>query len=331
MKKLLAAVSVAFLLGLIWNYVFNYYIMPDFRFWTRCAEASDAWAEKLRQSPEPCYIFAGGSETRTTVDPQQLLDEYGVRAINAAEQAGYGGVCNAEVATLYLRPGDTLIVSLSGYDLSAPPRKAGIRFAWNRMGTSMFADGMLYPDYPNLRTIVAGDSGSLSLCIIKGLFSPDPVCHFERDAVIHPSGWMDIRMDDESHRPPQQFTHSHLSPLRDSTMEGFRHLDNLCRSRGAHLLLMVHLSHAVPELRAVEAYHALHAIRNGFRVLKDERLGSEPRGNLFAETANHQNAAGVRKHMHIIGHALKHELYWTEEELLKELRRMGWREDGTRL
>lgn len=331
MKKLIAAIVAAFLSGLVWNYTFNYYLMPDFRFWTRCAEASDAWAQKLRESPEPCYVFAGGSETRTTVDPQQLLDEYGVRAINAAEQAGYGGVCNAEVATPYLRKGDTLVVSLSGYNLSVPPSKLGVRFAWHRMKGNMFADGMVKPEYNHLRTIAAGDSGSLALCIVKSLFSREPVCHFDRDAVIHPSGWMEVRMKDEWNRKPIPFYAKHLEALPESHFEGFRRLEKVCQRKGAGLLLMVHLSHAVPEFRAEEAFHALQAVRHGFRVLKDERLGSEPRGYYFAETLNHQNADGVRRHMRIIGRALKHECYWTEDELIEELRRTGWKEDGTRL
>lgn len=331
MKKLFAAALSAYIIGVVWNYVFNYYLMPDFRFWTRCAEASDHWAEQLRQSPQPCFVFAGGSETRTTVDPQQLWDEYGIRAINAAEQAGYGGVCNVEVATPYLRTGDTLIISLSGYNLSAMPRKTGIRFAWNRMKCAMFEDGMLSPTYRNLRTIIAGDSGSLALCVIKGLFSDEPVCHFERDAVIHPSGWMEVRMDDEWKRPPAGFSARQLHPLSSSALEGIQRLNAACRKKGSQLLLMVHLSHAAPEARAAEAFEALSAIQQGFRVLKDERLGCETQGNLFAETANHQNAAGVRKHMHIIGYALKHQLYWTEDELCEELRRMGWSKDGTRL
>lgn len=331
MKKLFAAIVTAFLFGLVWNYTFNYYLMPDFRFWTRCAEASDTWAQKLRVSPEPCYVFTGGSETRTTVDPQQLMDEYGVRAINAAEQAGYGGICNAEVATPYLRKGDTLVISLSGYNLSVPPTKPGIRFAWNRMKVNMFADGMVKPTYKHLRTIIAGDSGSLALCIIKSLLSNEPVCHFDRDAVIHPSGWMEVRMNDEWNKKPAPFDAKCLRALPESHLEGFRHLEKVCQNKGAQLLLMVHLTHAVPEMRALEAFRALKATRNGFRVLKDERLGSEPMGNLFAETGNHQNAAGVRRHMHIIGHSLKHQLYWTEGELIEELHRMGWKEDGTKL
>lgn len=331
MKKLIIATVAAFIIGLVWNYAFNYYLMPDFRFWTRCAETTDVWAEQLRQSPEPCYVFAGGSETRTTVDPQQLMDEYGLRAINAAEQAGYSGICNAEVALPYLRPGDTMIVSLSGYNLSGRPKKNGLRFAWHRMKTAMFADGLLHPTYSNLRTIFAGDSASLCLCIIKGLFADDPVCHFERDAVIHPSGWMEVRMNDEWSKTPPHLRNHQILPFSHSALAAFKRLEAICRKRGAQLILMVHLSHVAPDVRAQEASNALSATRHGFRVLKDERLGSEPRGYYFAETLNHQNAAGVRKHMRIIGNALKNELYWTEDELIDELHRMGWREDGTRL
>lgn len=331
MKKLVAAVFVAFVIGVIWNYLFIYYLLPDTRYWMRCAETSDRWAEALRKTPEPCYVFAGGSEMRTTVDPQQLMDEYGIRAINAAQQAGYSGIVNIEVATVYLRKGDTLVHSLSSYDLSEPPSKTGIRFAWKRRGAAMFNNGLLKPNFSCMRTIVAGDAGCLSLCVIKGLFSGDPIYRYDRDSYIHPSGWMEVRLDSEWHRAPRTFSSNHIYPLSPSALSGFRRLEEICHRKGAHLLLMACLYHRAPEARAAEAYMALSAIRNGFCVLKDERLGCEPRGNLFSDTVNHQNAEGVRRHMHIIGHALKHQLYWTESELIEELHRMGWSEDGTRL
>lgn len=333
MKKLLIIVSVAALLGLLWNMLFNYRLQPDFRFWNRCADATDAWNAQLRQeSDAPCYVFAGGSETRTTTDPQALRELFGLRAVNAAAQGIYGGICNAVYGLSYTRPGDTLVFPLAAYDLSAPPENGGLRFLWHRLGTGMFEGGLIPCRAATLRSLAAGDAASFSVCLLKSLISREPICHFEKDAVVHPSGWMEVRLNEEGARPPHRMgAAAPLYPLSEAWLQGLVRLDAACRARGVRLVLAAHVAHADDSCRAETAMQALSALRCGLSVLRDERLGCEPDGALFAETDNHQNARGTALHMQLIGRALQENALWTEEALQHELRLRGRRADGRSL
>lgn len=331
MKKLLLSLVIGLLLGLGWNALFNLCLSPDFRFWNRCAAASEQWEAQLRQqSAAPCYVFGGGSETRTSVDPQQLADTYGLRAVNAAGQGYYGGVCNAAYGLHRLHAGDTYIFPLSAYDLNEPPRDGGMRFLWKRCGRAVYAEGLIPCTAHTLRAPFSGDAMALSGCLLKGLFTREPICRYDRDARIHASGWMEVLTDEQAHcRAARTTMPERLKGLSEADIAALHRLDKCCRAKGAKLLLMVHLAHRERESRAAEAMKALSAVRAGFRVLKDERLGCEANGRLFADTDNHQSAEGVRFSMRLIGRALSSESCWTEEELVRELRYEGRNADGT--
>lgn len=331
MKKLLLSLAAGLLLALGWNILFNLYLSPDFRFWNRCAAASEQWETQLRrESAAPCYVFGGGSETRTSVDPQQLAEDYGLRAVNAAGQGFYGGVCNAAYGLHRLHAGDTYIFPLSAYDLNEAPRDGGMRFLWKRCGSEVFGEGLIPCSWATLRAPFSGDAMALSGSLLKSLFTREPVCRYDRDARIRPSGWAEVLTHEQAqYRPARTAQPERLNGLSEADIAAFRKLADCCRAKGASLLLTVHLAHREREGRAAQAMMALSAVRAGFRVLKDERLGCEPNGRLFADTDNHQSAEGVRLSMRIIGRALSTGSCWTEEELVRELRYEGRNPDGT--
>lgn len=319
MKKLLLCITAALLLGLVWNALFNYALSPDFRFWNRCADATDAWNAQLRaESDAPCYVFGGGSETRTTIDPAYARERYGMRVVNAAGQGLYGGICNAEHALSYLRAGDTLVFPLTAYDLSEPPNPSGLRFLFRRHGRAMFADELIPCGKDTVRPLLAGDALALSSCFTKLLTTGSFRYRYETDARVHESGRMEVLTDTERERPAERAS-GRPAGMSAAALAACLRLQELCHAKGCQLVFRLHLAHAEPACRAQGAAAALSAVRAGLTVLRDPRLGCEDSPRDFADTANHLSPAGVRRQMDSLCPALRQKHYWTETELLRVL------------
>lgn len=330
MKKLLLCLLAGLLFGLAWNALYNYVLSPDFRFWNRCAEASEAWAEQIRaENDSPCIVFGGGSETRTTIDPAYARERYGLRLINGAGQGLYGGICNAAYAESYLRSGDTLVFPLQAYNMAEAPRPSGLRFLFRRLGAGMFDNIPCSPSA--LRTLFAGDSLSLSGTIVKALTTGSTDFRYEHDAIVHPSGWMCVTATDEQQQPatPLRLRELRISGLTETQLGGLHRLESQCRAKGCSLVLRLHRAHAEDACRAQHAMAALTAVRAGFRVLKEHDLGCCAGARDFADTNNHLSPEGVRRQMDELCPAVLHKRYWTEAELIRELRLRGWNADGT--
>lgn len=321
MKKLLICITAALLLGWAWNALFNYALSPDFRFWNRCADATETWEAQLAaESNAPRYVFGGGSETRTTIDPAYAKERYGMRVVNAAAQGLYGGPCNAAYALSKLRPGDTLVFPLTAYGLDSEPNPSGLRFLFHREGRAMFADGWIPCRKDTVRPLIAGDALALSSCFTKLLTTGTFRYRYETDARVHVSGWMEVLTMDEQQRPAAHSRNRRPAGMNPSSLAACLRLQELCRARGCTLVFRLHLAHADGSCRAASATAALSAVRAGLRVLRDPRLGCSDVTRDFADTENHLSPEGVRRQMDSLCPALKHERYWTEAELLRELR-----------
>lgn len=324
MKKLLLCITAALLLGWAWNALFNYALSPDFRFWNRCADATDTWNAQLRaEGDAPCYIFGGGSETRTTIDPAYARERYGMRVVNAAAQGLYGGSCNAEHALTYLRAGDTLVFPLTAYGLDSAPNPSGLRFLFRRQGWEMFADKWIPCSKDTARPLIAGDALALSSCFTKLLTTGSFRYRYETDARVHGSGWMEVLTTDEQERPAEHANAEPPSGMSPAALAACLRLQELCRAKGCRLIFRLHLAHADATCRAREAAAALSAVRTGLCVLRDPRLGCSDNPRDFADTNNHLSPDGVRRQMDDLCPALKRERYWTEAELLRELHPLG--------
>lgn len=332
MKKLCLCIAPALLLGWAWNALFNYALSPDFRFWNRCADATDTWvAQQRAEGDAPCIVFGGGSETRTTIDPAYAREHYGLRVVNAAAQGLYGGRCNAEHALAYLRAGDTLVFPLTAYGLNNEPNPSGLRFLFRRHGRAMYADGWIPCGKDTVRPLVAGDALALSSCFTKLITTGSFRYRYETDAAVHDSGWMEVLTSDEQERPAAHTNAARFSGMSPAALAACLRLQELCRAKGATLVFRLHIAHADASCRVREAVAALSAVRAGLRVLRDPRLGCEPNPREFADTAEHLSAEGVRRQMDALCPALQQERYWTEAELLDELRLLGRTADGAPL
>lgn len=336
MKHFVLCVLAGIVAALLGIQVFDLCLEPNNRFFRRAAQRSDAWEAHLRAiSPEPCYIFEGGSEIRMGVDPGLMLREYGVRAVNAGGAAFFGVHVNTRMALQYTRPGDTLVLSLpyptlSEKDLVTP----GLKFAWSRLGPAMF-DGKLIPcNSYTVKETLKGSSGMLSMYICKRICTPHQMYKYDVGSRIHESGWCELFYNNMLRGRPWRFpcppSLSHYSQPNKPMLEYLAALKEICRERQVRLAVYIAPGCVHASIRACAAMEALSLIRLGIPVIRTEPLGAEPDNRLFADMSAHLNGAGAAKHSRLLAQALRDRRFWTEEELVHFLRCRGWGEHGER-
>lgn len=329
MKRLLLCMLAGLVAALAGIQIFDLFLEPNSSFFERAAKVSDAWDARLRAaSSEPCYIIGGGSEIRMGVCPQRMLQEYGVRAVNAGGAAFFGLHVNTRMALEYARPGDTLVMALSSLrmpekDLVTP----GLKFAWRRLGPSMFDGRMIPLDSYTAGEIWRGSSSTLSMYICKRICTPDEMYKYDVRTRIHPSGWCELFYDDMARSKPWEPAVPHnLAPygqVNQPMREYLAALQESCRQRQVHLAVYLPPGCAHESLRPISAMVALGFTRLGIPVIRTEPLGIEPDNMLFADMPAHLNTAGTVKHSRILAEALQQRRFWTEEELEGIIRRYG--------
>lgn len=332
MKKLLLSILLGAALGVGFVQYFDRCVSPDIGFFTKAAEQSDAWAAKLRESDEPCYIICGCSDVRMGVDPALMLEEEGVRAISASLNAGFGQSLVIEEGLSYARPGDTLVyVPLTGETAPGEQPTGSMKLGIIRRGMDVFQPGLVTPTAGNISKIITGDIRAISFYYIKSImFDRPPYRYNAKTCILHESGWVEILpvLHNKHMRPfplaPDcdipTYKHAHVHDLND--------LAEKCAERGVALVVQLSVAYGDASMRALHAWEALQYVRMGYKVLKDPSLGVEPDSGLMADTLNHLNTEGARKHTLILAGLLRNGEFWTEEELVQELNRRGWDADG---
>lgn len=333
MKRLLLIIGCAALLALACIQLYSRFIDRDMQFFLKVAEASDGWAEQLHAAERPVYVLAGGSEARSGVDPQIMLDEFGIPLINAAEGAGHGLQANANVAFKYLKPGDTLILSiLSTDDVNVLPSASGTKLNVYRMGARLFDSGLIEPSMRNAGNFLSSDIRSLFTLLTRYLVRSGRLYKYDKQTIVHPSGWMEVQYREMDNYIPETLPPGTQLAVLDGKSLFIRILQKLrdhCESKNISLLVSIPVGCNDSSLRPLYAMHALCITQLGIPVLRDERLGCLPVPTDFADTTAHLNATAAEQNTRILGHLIKEKRYWTEQELLDMLQGMGYRANGT--
>lgn len=336
MKRLAVYVTTGIVLALASIQLYTRYGVACNNFFFRASYLSDAWEQQLRkpQDGKPVYILAGGSEARSGIDPAILQDEYGIPLVNAALSAGYGLAGNTATAARYLKPGDTLLLSLlSTADINIPPSSEGIKMAAYLAGYRAFSCGIIQLSALNIKKFLASDIIHNAVAINRYFMRSGRLFKYEQQTVLHKSGWMEIQYDTMRQYTPAPFQRpDRLIPIQPGgECETF--LQNLSRSCAANhnrLIVMLPVTCSDGQNRAANAMLALQCMRMGIPVLKDERLGCDENAGMFSDMPCHMNKAGAEANSRKLGAALKENAFWTEEELATILGNMGWDSNGTR-
>lgn len=326
MKKLLLHIFLGAAIGLVLVQLFDHNLSPDINFFRTAAAQSDQWAAGLRESDAPCYIICGSSDVRMGVDPEIMLEEEGVRAINASLNAGYGQNLLMLEALHYAKEGDTIVyVPLSPENEAGNMLTGSMKLGFMRHGLGVFEPRLIEPSPSNISRIFLGDIRIINMNIAKRLLRPGNIYRYNgKTSVIHPSGWVELRPclcnKRLGTRPyPMDEPLSKMGKCRDISL-----LQEKAHEKGCDFILALPVVHMHESRQAVHTWDALQYVKKGYRVLKDPTFGVVTDADLMADTLNHLNAQGAREHTLRIARALKNGEFWTEEELVEELRRRGW-------
>lgn len=333
MKRLLAIIACSIALALICIQLYSRYIDADTQFFLRVAATSDSWAAQIHAAERPIIVLAGGSEVRSGVDPQIMLDEFGIPLVNAAMGAGHGLRANAVAAFKYLKPGDTLVLSiLCTIDTDILPSSSGVKINVYRQGLSAFDFGMIEPNLENAGKLLSSDVRTMFVLLTRYFGRSGRLYKYDEQTIIHPSGWMDIRYREmDSYDPITQKAPKRLVPLAEDSllMQTLQCLHSQCQTHNIHLFVSIPVGCNDVSERAIHAMTALCITRQGISVLKDERLGCLPVPTDFADMTYHLNAKGAAENTRILAHLVQKNCFWTEGELEEILHAMGWNSDGT--
>ena len=328
MKRLLLIIGTAAFLAQVCIQLYSRYFNPDVAFFLKVAKASDQWAEQIGFRDKPVYILAGGSEARSGIDPEIMLNEFGIPMINAAEGAGYGVMANTTMACRYLKQGDTLILSLlSTNPGNYPPTADGLKLAAFCMGSKTFSTPFIQFSPQNLKKILIGNATSMFVAATRALIPGKPLYKYNARTVIHPSGWMEIQYRDMVRYIPHKFDRpNQLNDFQkeQSITQFLSTLSEYTRMKGVNLVISLPWACRDEMAREQSALTALRLTEMGMKVLKDPHLGCQPDSALYADMAVHLNATGSRMATGSMAKALQTESYWTEqelEEILKEYHR----------
>lgn len=336
MKKLLLCVFLGLVAAFFTTRFYDTALDPQLAFFRRAAQVSDAWETQMRGSEgHPCYIFAGGSDVRMSIDPAVLWEEYGVRSVNAGNNANMGMHCNASLALAHARPGDTVVLCLysnlmPGYDLLP----CGLKFTFERRGWDMFRDGLIPLNLRTAADLFQGEAGAWCVYFSKLAFRPDQMFQYDKGARLHPSGWVEVLTRKMGYAyPPRYACPANLTPFatpNDELKEYIAKVKKAAGKKGAKLAVYLPRHLESTSLRAVGAMYALSYTRLGIPVIKDETFGIEPSNFYFADTNLHLTGEGTKLNSRILGKALCTPVFWTQEELVRYLNSLGWNADGSR-
>ncbi len=340
LKRLLILSFIALVLGIATNACFILYLNPDFNFFGKLAKTSESWEQELRLKHPHVYVLAGGSSGRTGIDPQILLDEYQIPLVNGAMGAGYGLAANIAMAWEHIRPHDTLILNIEPEILSGTDTPVlndyGVKKLFHAYGFGYSqASPSIHWDWKAMLQPFWGDSMSIASYIIKTLTLPENEIYFyEKNARIHRSGWMEVLTKNNYHHRAiltddvQSLDMFTINPLAKEFLERLR---QECLKHQVSCIAMVPRTYIDGSMRAYRLWYALQLTRLGFAVLHDPKIGAITTTNYFTDTANHLNREGSRHHTQQLAESLLNEHFWTEEELIHELKKRGWNDQGRRI
>lgn len=325
LKKICIAIVCSIITAFVVNRLFEVYVRADSLFFRTCLDYSDKWAEELRKTEGPCYVFAGGSEVRMSITPVVMYSDYGVKVINAATQLGTGMRCNVQLAMEFLEEGDTLIlswptgitnlkddgISSSGINLCASRCKwetlrDGI-LPWNKNSILALLNGTFDVYWTNIKNIVKGRRYPYAC--------PD-VATIGKDGRVNVYAlwWQEKALKEPLPPPVEQFEKKELQLIGWQKL--LEDIQKELKKKNNRLIANISLLYGnSPAQKYENVQVALYLTKMGIPVIKDPHLGVCSDPYVFSDSARHMSVERGRRYSSLLAKLLKEEQFWTEEEL----------------
>lgn len=330
-KRLLFLVAT-FIASILLSVYYTFRINPENRFFCRATEASDQWNAQLEQHYASKYVIAGGSSSRTSIDPRILRDQYGIALVNAGYTIAFSASVPIELALDYLKPGDTLIVALeppvlfsqeADHTADVLPKSTsnGDRFLFVRKGFP-YSGNFKSLGLREMPVIFLANSNTnwrlaKNMLLSRSLYSLN-----DQTTVLHPSGWVEV-----TYKPSGGLSDPKLAPpipvrrMSSHMHNFFDHLKTWSEQNNVAVMYVIPRHYASPGSRLEMAYLALD-VSSHIPVLKDRTLGVSDHHDDFADTPLHLNASGTEKMTHELARLLTKREFWTKKELQHEIERL---------
>ena len=328
MKRLLLCISAGAISALFLIQLYNLFIHPEINFYKKADAITTLHEQNQRSQGNSCYIIAGGSEAKTCLIPSVMQAEAGIAVVNAATAAGFGLETNAAIGMHHMQSGDTMLLSLISCDeRNINPTTNGIKLAIHLLGFDAFQHGIIPLSPGVLLPLLSSEANSMIAGAVRKL-SRGYSFVYDKESTLHPDGWMEVHRHTMKNAPSPSFVPNDLligPKCRDLLLR----TQKACKQINAGFIVFIPISYSNYYAVKRSLMHALQITRMGIPVLKDERLGLTTNNNILADTYCHFNAEGADWHSRIIAQLLKKKSYWTEQELLVEIDKMGFKEDTT--
>lgn len=330
LKKFCIFILLGLLTAFVVNRLYEVYLNHGNLYFAKCLEKSQQWADNLRRDDGPCFVFAGGSEVRMSIEPEIMLKDYGVRAINTGSTAGNGVRCNAQIALDFIKPGDTLVLScISGNTNLGNDGMShgGISFCVTQNKWETLINGILPLNRQTILSVLRGSSEALCIHVIRACTRPYIFFYeYPPHADISPSGRVNVHVLKIQER-------AKTSPLKrvtsfekkDIVINGWPEIieDLQASLKDKNVRIVVNISRDYYNneyIRYINAQFALYLTKNGISVVKDPYLGACSDPLEYSDTEQHKSIEGGRRYSSWLAKQLKEEQFWTENELESILR-----------
>lgn len=332
-KKLCIILIISIITAFAINRAYECYANPGSLFFGKCFQQTKLWENELRKTNAPCYIFAGGSEVRMTIEPQSMLQEHGIRAINTGSTAGNGIRCNAQIALDYIRPHDTLVLSFipgntnlslgdttpEGTNDTTPE---GINFCLTHNKFSSLLKGIIPFNKETLLAALCGSSNRYCTHIVRKLTKPYQYFYdYPPHASIGQSGRVNViklKIQEQARTNPLlPSSQVNKKPLvTNGWKELISDLQRVLREKKAHLIVYISRAYGMDKTKQYNcAQFALYLTKMGIPVVKDSQLGSCFNAENYSDTNLHQSIEGGQRFSAWLAKQLKENQFWTTEEL----------------
>lgn len=285
---------------------------PQIVFFRHAHELKQAWARQLDATRTNKIVFCGDSSCATSVDAQRLLAQDGLPAVNFGMSADIGSKVLLAYAQKYLRPGDTLIVTMDPGLFAVPPRNesVGAQFSF-AVGEPSFLRNTNGMDWVTaLADLRPG--GYHAFTLIGKIALRQPLYRYGLTE-LHPGGWQ----EDELHRPIYAWPgawpelnpamRQHLAVIRDACQA--RHI------RMAYTLPWVYCPPELVALRRQTGAQFLLEVSEVIPVLKDPTLGIKTNLADFADTPFHPTPAVAAQRTDALAQFISMWQTWSRAEL----------------
>ena len=317
MKRLILCAVVALFAGIATVWLIDRRINLEVEFFYDLSKVTDKWASTLREKGGRCFIVSGGSEIKTTIDPEKLEELHGINVINAGNHAGFGPACNAATGFQYVREGDTFILStLCGTKVEDVP-VLGAKYALRRLGLKLYHNGVLPRDARVVTKALAGDSVMMAFYAYmykwgrvadRHAYANPPIAEIHRSGLLEILAARELELNNGETRAEDTDKLKEYISLCERIKEE-------CLRKKVDFMVLIPVRYAGEELRIRNAQMALQLTRAGIPVLKDSRLGAMSDKDYFADTPFHLSRKGIDDTTRMLGPVIKNKVCWSETEL----------------